>query len=273
METLLLISLFILGAIVGSFLNVVILRYRTSIGMGGRSFCTSCSATLRWYELIPILSYIIQGGKCRVCHSRISPQYPLVEFTTGAVFVLVFLHSFNYLIPGIEMISSRILDIVLNLIIFSSLIVVAAYDIRHKIIPDTPVYIFIGLSFIALFVSGANFVVPTLLELLAGPILTLPFVLLWAFSRGRLIGFGDAKIALGIGFLLGVSGGFMSLILSFWIGALVSIFLIIVSRVYKRWFKGAVFTLKSQLPFAPFLVLSTIIAFLLNLDLLSFFLF
>jgi len=171
MGTFLLISLFILGTIIGSFLNVVIVRYNTGISiLGGRlasttrfakaparrersvggSFCTSCNATLKYYELIPLASYIIQRGRCRVCGSKISIQYPLVEFTTGILFVFVFLQSFNYLIPGMGMISSHLIDIVLNLIIFSTLIVVAVYDMRHKIIPDTPVYIFIGLSFISL---------------------------------------------------------------------------------------------------------------------------
>ena len=86
------ILFFIFGTIVGSFLNVLILRYNTGISAArGRSFCFSCGKNLNWLELVPVLSFLFQKGKCRGCKSKISWQYPLVECLTGLLFVGVFL--------------------------------------------------------------------------------------------------------------------------------------------------------------------------------------
>ena len=90
MTLLIFIFIFLLGTIIGSFLNVVIYRFNTGRKVTtGRSICMTCNLTLRWYELIPILSFLIQSGKCRRCASKISHQYPIVEFLTGLVFALV----------------------------------------------------------------------------------------------------------------------------------------------------------------------------------------
>ncbi len=86
------IFFFILGIVVGSFLNVIVLRFRSGLkATQGRSICFSCGKTLQWYELIPVASFLFQGARCRGCNSRISWQYPLVELLTGAIFILVFL--------------------------------------------------------------------------------------------------------------------------------------------------------------------------------------
>src|SRR3989344_606823 len=84
-----LIFSFAVGAIIGSFLNVVSLRFNTGVGIGGRSKCMSCGTGLTWKELIPLVSFAAQKGSCRKCKSKISWQYPLVEFAAGAVFVLI----------------------------------------------------------------------------------------------------------------------------------------------------------------------------------------
>src|SRR6185369_2783346 len=88
---LILVVCFIFGTIVGSFLNVLALRFNTGMGIRGRSKCMSCSKTLTWVELIPIVSFALQRGACRSCRTKISWQYPLVEFLAGALFVLIFL--------------------------------------------------------------------------------------------------------------------------------------------------------------------------------------
>src|SRR5690606_24099342 len=80
---------FLLGLIIGSFLNVVIYRYNTGSAIKGRSYCFTCRSQLRWYELVPLFSFLIQRGKCRSCRSLISIQYPLVELTVGVVFVFL----------------------------------------------------------------------------------------------------------------------------------------------------------------------------------------
>ena len=100
MEHMTLAILFILGLAVGSFLNVVALRYDGeaplgSLGaIGGRSHCPGCNATLRWFELIPLLSWIMQAGKCRRCGVRISFRYPVAELISGAIFLFVPLQVF-----------------------------------------------------------------------------------------------------------------------------------------------------------------------------------
>ncbi|MFA4853534.1 MAG: prepilin peptidase, partial [Bacteroidales bacterium] len=87
MSILIFVFIFLLGTIVGSFLNVVIFRFNTGRTITtGRSICMNCNRDLRWYELIPVLSFLIQSGKCRRCASKISHQYPLVEIVTGLVF-------------------------------------------------------------------------------------------------------------------------------------------------------------------------------------------
>src|SRR5574343_2050011 len=86
-----LILSFVFGAIVGSFLNVVSLRFNTGVGLGGRSKCMSCGTGLTWKELVPIFSFLFQRGACKKCKSKISWQYPLVEFVAGVIFVLIFI--------------------------------------------------------------------------------------------------------------------------------------------------------------------------------------
>ena len=90
MNTLLLFVFFGFGIIIGSFLNVIILRYNTHKTFGGRSACMSCTKKLHWYELIPIFSFVGLKGRCQTCKTKISWQYPLVELATGVMFVLIF---------------------------------------------------------------------------------------------------------------------------------------------------------------------------------------
>ncbi len=83
---------FLFGIIIGSFLNVVALRFNTGVGINGRSMCMSCGTKLTWRELIPLFSFLFQKGSCKTCKSKISWQYPLVEFMAGAFFVLILLY-------------------------------------------------------------------------------------------------------------------------------------------------------------------------------------
>ena len=277
------IFVFILGTIIGSFLNVVILRYNTGSSIQGRSGCMSCGKTLEWYELIPVLSYIFLLGRCGRCKSRISVQYPIVELLTGIIFLLTFLKfSFiftYYLLPITFYL--HLLLITYYLLLFSILIVILVYDLRHKIIPNGFVYAFIALSFLQMFFSfrnGFSFVMPTLGDFLAGPILFIAFFLLWFLSRGRWMGFGDAKLVLGIGWLLGLLYGVSAVVFGFWIGAIVGIGLLLVKKLSKlpvlhriALFLGAnALTMKSEIPFAPFLILGLWIAFFFGIDIVSF---
>jgi len=241
MDILSLILVFIFGTIVGSFLNVVSLRFNTGTTVGGRSKCMSCGKQLTWIELIPLFSYLFLRGACRKCKSKISMQYPLVEFSAGVLFVLIFL-SFPPLIPLVAVVT------LIQIIIACLLLVISAYDIKHKIIPDEFVYTFILFSLIGLCLGGESWLhVPSWSAFLAGPLLALPFALIWQFSKGTWMGLGDAKLTLGLGWILGINGGVNATILAFWIAAVISVtWLLITYKAFKP---------KTEVPFGPYLIL------------------
>lgn len=253
------VLIFIFGLIIGSFLNVVILRLNTGRSIvNGRSKCSRCDRTLLWHELIPVFSFLRLGGKCRTCRASLSFQYPFVELITGILFVV--LYSKIILGGGVSLM--QWVSLVFAMSITALLVVITVYDLRHKIIPDTVVFPFIGLGFVAtlwnIFVGGA----PVVSTLLAGPGLAAPFFLLWFFSQGRAMGFGDVKLALGIGWLVGGVASAAVFLLSFWIGAAVGLLLLAASKVHS---------LKSEVPFAPFLIAALLIVWVWNLSLMSLF--
>ena len=267
MYLLIFIFIFLLGTIIGSFLNVVIYRFNTGRTIvSGRSICMSCSNHLRWYELIPLFSFLIQRGKCRRCASRISHQYPLVEFGTGLIFVLI---AFKFLSALDISYWFYVILVTFFVFIFSLLMVITVYDLRHKIIPDELSYTLAFVSLVTVFINyggvGSFFTIPTLGNLIAGPLLALPFVLIWYFSKGKAMGLGDGKLVLGLGWVLGISSGLCMIILSFWIGAVVSLLIMLLSK-HKN--KGKM-NMKTEVPFAPFLIISTLITFLFNLDIFT----
>lgn len=263
MYLLIFLFVFALGTIIGSFLNVVIFRFNTGRTITkGRSMCMTCSKTLRWYELIPLFSFLIQSGKCRRCAAKISHQYPLVEFITGVIFALI---TFKFLPILFYSFWSYFFAVIFFALIFSLLIVISVYDLRHKIIPDRLVFVFIFLSFISIFINysgiGSFFVIPEFLTILSGPILAAPFALLWMFSKGRLMGLGDAKLILGIGWLFGLAPALCAIILSFWIGTIVSLIAMLFTKKKMN--------MKTEIPFAPFIIIGAFITFLFNLDIFS----
>ena len=252
---------FIFGAIIGSFLNVVSLRWNTGMGVNGRSKCFSCGKGLVWHELIPILSFAAQKGRCKKCKSKISWQYPIVEFLSGAIFVLIFVKF-----PPLDVGSS--VTTILYLCISALLIVITVYDIKHKIIPDALSYIFAIIALASLFfgTGGATggtpvFHIPLLINLLSGPLCALPFAILWAVSKGRWMGLGDAKLMLGIGWTLGFVAAVNSMVLAFWIGAVVSVAWMLVTF---RKVKGSY-----EIPFAPYLILGMYIVLLFNISVID----
>jgi prepilin signal peptidase PulO-like enzyme (type II secretory pathway) len=263
MNILILTFMFLLGTIIGSFLNVVIYRFNTGrTPMDGRSICMSCSRNLYWYELIPILSFLFQKGRCRSCHTKISSQYPIVEFVTGFVFVLLawrFMPLLGFSLKAFEV------TLVYFMVIFSTMIVISVYDIRHKIIPDKLIIFLSLIVLLSMFInmSGVGHVlyIPSMERLYAGPLLALPFALIWLFSRGTLMGLGDAKLILVIGWMLGLSSGTASLIISFWIGAVFGIVMMVFGRMNIK--------MKTEIPFAPFLILGAFLVIMFNINLLD----
>lgn len=250
------IIFFLLGLIIGSFLNVVIFRFNTQRSFKGRSGCMTCQNKLCWYELIPLVSFFALKGRCRNCKAKISIQYPIVEFISGLIFASIFLKF-----QDIFFINTFVFSIsyAYYVTMFSVLLVVAVYDLKHKIIPDKLSLVFGVIAFIGLFFFS-NYVfyphVPSILEFLSGIFLALPFAFLWLVSRGAWIGLGDAKLALGLGWLVGFSKLLTGAVVAFWSGAIIGVLLLIFSKKHG---------MKSEIPFAPFLVFGILISFLFEL--------
>ena len=246
------IIFFVLGTIVGSFLNVVIFRLGTGERLGrDRSRCFSCGKILQWYELIPLVSFVLQKGKCRTCGSKISIQYPIVECVTGFVFLFTWVFFWRSELGIMKYELWDLISILFLFIAWSLLIAISVYDIRHKIIPNQLVYPFIIFSLSFSIIHNSYFMIQEIFPyVLAGVAAFLFFGGLWYFSRGRWMGFGDAKLALGIGFLLGPWLTTLAVLLSFWIGMLVAVPLVLF------WGKG----LKTQIPFGPFLAAGAFIS-------------
>lgn len=236
---------FILGLTTGSFLNCVIYRLETDKSfLTGRSFCPQCNHTLSALDLIPILSFLFLKGKCRYCKKPISWQYPLVELFTSLLFLLIF----NFTIYGLS-------STIYYLLIICFLIIIFVYDLKHYIIPDQIIY-----SAIAIVVFYNIFSLYIIRHTPYLMLNTLPaalgasgfFLLIYLISKGQWLGFGDVKLAFLMGLFLGFPNILVALFLSFFIGAVIGLLLIVKSRK----------TLKSEVPFGPFLVIGTIIALL-----------
>jgi len=146
-------------------------------------------------------------------------------------------------------------------VMFSLLLVIAVYDLKHKIIPDMLSCIFGALAFTGLFFFlDSSFYphLPSVLGFFSGILVALPFALLWLISGGKWMGLGDAKLVLGIGWLLGLVGALSGLVIAVWSGAVIGILLVIFFKHYG---------MKSEIPFAPYLIFGAFVAFIFNLNL------
>ena len=234
---------FVLGVCAGSFLNVLIDRLpKGETVTRGRSHCDHCKKTPRWYELIPLISYLVQGGRCRRCRKPLSAAYPVTELVTGIGFAAVFwatggTESLTALVPLLRLTGS--------LIIFSSLLVITGADLKYYIIPD--VMVISGFAGAGLMVLPAADPVNLMTRVFTGLAAGTFFYALRAITRGRGMGLGDVKLALLMGFLTGYPGIVMALYAAFLTGALVSVILVI----------GGRHSLQSIVPFGPFLILGT----------------
>ena len=227
--------IFVFGLMVGSFLNCVIYRLEVDKSfLNGRSFCPYCKHGLAWHDLIPVFSFLILKGKCRYCHKKISWQYPLVELATALLFVsIVNIFHFPFFIY--------------HLIITCFLIVIFVYDLKHYIIPDKIIYSAIILLFLYNLFNTKYLILNTGFSAFGASGF---FLLIYLISRGQWLGFGDVKLALLMGLYLGFPNILVALFISFFIGAVVG--LILIARGKK--------TLKSEVPFGPFLITGTFIA-------------
>ena len=254
---------FAFGTIVGSFLNVVIYRLHTGRSLNGRSHCLSCGKTLSWYELVPLISYVTLRARCKFCSSHIPSRYFLVELLTGASY-LVLWYIFH----------ADVVLFFLNIVLISVGIVIVIYDIRHTVIPDEMTVLITVVAFVMLaytmFVSKLYIHTATA-SLLGGFEATLFLGGLWYISKGRWIGFGDVKLAFPLGVIAGSWGAISMVVMAFWIGAVVSLVLLGILRVLKTgttYLPHAVrtITIKSEIPFAPFLIAGFLSVYLFHAD-------
>ncbi len=257
---------FVFGLIIGSFLNVYIYRFHTGKSLSGSSHCLSCRTPLRFYELFPLFSYLGLLGRCRSCGAVIPSRYFWVELTTGILFWLVVnLVADIYLWP-------------LLLVLMATLVVVSVYDLAHFIIPDAFVVFLCGIALVyggyIFFQTGDYY---QLVWNFGASFLAFAFFAsLWWYSGGRWLGFGDAKLAIPLGFMVGVVGVFSMIALSFWIGTIISVAILVWQKYIRR---GQLsfrlgkrpLTIKSEVPFAPFLIIGFLLVLLFDVDVLTWF--
>lgn len=254
MDSAIVVVAFLLGLSIGSFINAWSFRHGMSRSILSPSSCFSCSRKLHWFELVPVLSFIALRGKCRACKAPLSLQYPLVELCTGIIFVLIFYKLGDYFL------------LTTNLVFWSILIAISVYDVREKIIPNGGAYTLAVLGFFSpLFYGNLNALFDWR-HLVAGPLLALPLASFWFFSRGKWMGLGDAKLELGLGWFLGLSLGLSGMLVAFWLGALVGVCLIVLSRIARRFSFG----MKSELPFGPFLALGAFVVWFFDFNITYF---
>ena len=239
------IFVFLLGLCVGSFLNCVIYRLEQKKKITGRSYCPKCKKQLKWQDLFPVFSFLFLGGKCRYCNRKISLQYPLVEVAAGILFVLI-LSSGDVGLPAGS--PTSFLNSAFLFYIASALIIIFVYDLKHYLIPDKVLFPAIGITAIYRILDFGN-----LMNYFWAVIIGAGFFLaIFLISKGRWMGFGDVKLAVLMGLLLGAPNILVALFIAFFFGAIIGLILII--------FKGK--NLKSEIPFGPFLIVGTFLAML-----------
>lgn len=244
---LLTLSFFVLGLIIGSFLNVLVYRLKDAETLLGRSFCRECKHQIRWYDNIPLVSFVLLRGTCRDCETKISWQYPVLEFLTGIVFALV---GYFFFSPEV---SFSWIETGWLLVLVSCLLVIGAYDLKHMEIPISLLLVSVLITTLFLlssffFLSEPFFFSRLWYGLLGGGAVCGFFSLLVWMSHETWMGWGDVWLGLVAGLVVGLPLVLPMLTLSFGLGAIVGLLAI----AYKK--KG----LKSQIPFAPFLVAGVI---------------
>lgn len=234
------IGFFLLGAVIASFIGVVVARLNTGESiLTGRSRCDACATPLSPYALVPILSYFASGGRAHCCGARISTAAPLTEVLLGGLFVLA------YLMFGL------VATLPFMLLSISVLLALVLYDLLHQILPPLLLVVFVALAALTGFLSASSLIV------FSGTFLTALLIasslaLIHFLSRGRAMGLADTPLAFGLALLAGPSA-FPGFVFSFWIGTLIGIV------VLARRPRGS--RIGVEVPFAPFLAAGFLLAY------------
>ncbi len=235
--------LFIFGLLIGSFLNVVIYRVPNEMSIirpGSR--CSSCGHDLKWFDLIPVLSYVMQKGRCRYCGERFSPRYAYVELLTGMLTLLLYLKY------------GASFDFVFYISLVYILIPCFFIDLDHMIIPNglvitAAVFFVLGVSY-KLIISGGGIADHLYGGLAGGGILLLIYIIGYLVYRREALGFGDVKLFFVTGLFLGLKHTGMAFLFSVFTGAIAGIIILATTK------KGG----KSEMPFGPFIVSGSILS-------------
>lgn len=226
----------VVGAIFGSFFNVVIYRVplRRSIVTPG-SACPACGAPIRWYDNVPVLSWLLLRARCRDCHAPISVRYPLVEAAAAAIAVGVYLR-WGVTVAGIEVLVVAWASLVLGLI-----------DYDHQILPDVITYPLIAFGLIMATAGGLTWWLDAVVGAAFGALLPIAVIVIYKLIRGQEgMGWGDVKYLAGIGAAVGLAGCVWVLVVGAMLGAAVGVVMMVVGRG----------TAKTALPFGTFLALA-----------------
>jgi leader peptidase (prepilin peptidase)/N-methyltransferase len=242
--------IFVFGLMIGSFLNVVIWRLPREQKLTGRSHCPHCDHVLTAAELVPLFSFVWQRGRCAHCRAPISIRYPLIELSCGLLFLVAVL----LFPPAVTVDYVLLLRI---LIAIAVLIPVFVIDLEHYIILDVIILpaslVMLGLNVVSdlllsqSLIAWSSYTIGGIVAALAAGAF---FYVIWKVSSGRWMGFGDVKLTLLLGLILGLPGIVTGLFMAFLLGSVVGIGLMAL-RIKK---------LKSMLPFGTFLSVATILA-------------
>lgn len=254
---------FIIGLFIGSFLNCT--YYRLSVNEGfkeERSFCPKCKHTLAWYDLIPLLSFLMLKGKCRYCKEKISWQYPLSELATGALFAL----TINYLGFDFALFDFEFFKTLYFLTVASFFVIIFIFDLKHCIIPDSLMLPLIIIGCLWFFACNNIFSIYSLDQawnyIYSAFAASYLFLLVFLYSGGRGMGFADVKLAFFMGLFLGWPKILLALFLANLFGAIIGVALI--ANKKRR--------MSSEIPFGPFLIVGTYAALFFGDSLINWYL-
>lgn len=245
-----------MGLIIGSFLNCLIWRLHTGESLDGRSHCPKCGQQINWYDNIPVLSFLLLRGRCRYCRKKISWQYPIVELTTGLLFLIAFARIFPkeaFLSPAYPFHPADFLVLFRDWFLIAVMVIVFIYDLRWYLILDVitlPAAAVLFLTNLGIMVLEGRAWPGLAYLLLSGIIGGSFFLLQFLVSRGRWIGGGDIRLGFLMGLALGWPGIMIALFLAYFLGSFVGLGLIASGK--KEW--------GSKVPLGTFLSVATLAA-------------